>query len=125
MSKDYRVYLAHILESADKIAKYINAGEKAFFTETQIQDAVIRNFEIIGEAVKRVPDEFKSKHTDIPWRLMSGFRDVLIHDYDGVNLIRVWHIADSDLPIVRNKISALLPSLDTLEKEIAGEYDVS
>ena len=90
MTADPRVYLAHILECAEKIQRYIKSGEEAFQRDTMIQDAVIRNFEVIGEAVKRVPDPYRTAHLDIPWRLMAGFRDVLIRGYEGVDLKRVW-----------------------------------
>ena len=86
-----------------------------------IQDAVIRNFEVIGEAVKRLPDEYRTQHPEIPWRLMAGFRDVLIHGYEGVDLKRVWLAAIQDLPAVAQILSQILPPLDQLERELAGE----
>ncbi|MGH7773980.1 MAG: HepT-like ribonuclease domain-containing protein [Candidatus Binatia bacterium] len=92
MKKDSRVYLAHILECAQKIERYTRGGEKQFHNDTMLQDAVIRNFEIIGEAAKRVPETYRRRHSEIPWRLMTGFRDVLIHAYEGVDLKRVWQI---------------------------------
>ena len=83
MTADPRVYLAHILECARRIEHYIASGEDAFQRDTMIQDAVIRNFEVIGEAAKRLPDDYCANHAEIPWRLMAGFRDVLIHGYEG------------------------------------------
>ena len=84
-----------------------------------IQDAVIRNFEVIGEAIKRLPDEYRARHPEIPWRLMAGFRDVLIHGYEGVDLARVWLAASKDLPGVEQALSRVLPSMDQLERELA------
>jgi uncharacterized protein with HEPN domain len=121
MKKDPRVYLAHILECAERIEQYIGEGESAFQRKSIVQDAVIRNFEIIGEAAKRVSEEYRVKHPEIPWRLMAGFRDVLIHAYEGVDLPRVWRIASQDLPRVKAAISIMLPPLDELERELAGE----
>lgn len=81
--------------------------------------AVIRNFEIIGEAAKRVPEAYRRGHSQIPWRLMAGFRDVLIHAYEGIDLQRVWQIVRQDLPVVKEAIEKLLPPLEELEKELA------
>ena len=83
------------------------------------QDAVIRNFEIMGEAAQRVPETYRRRHREIPWRLMAGFRDVLIHAYEGVDLNRVWRIVRDDLQVVKEAIEKLLPPLEELEKELA------
>lgn len=120
MKKDPRVYLAHILECAQKIERYTKGGERKFLKDTMTQDAVIRNFEIIGEAAKRVPDAYLRRHPEIPWRLMAGFRDILIHAYEGIDLKRVWSIVRHDLPKVKDVIEAILPPLEELEKELAG-----
>ena len=119
MKKDPRVYLAHILECAEKIERYTKGGERKFLKDTMTQDAVIRNFEIIGEAAKRVPETYRKRHLQIPWRLMAGFRDVLIHAYEGVDLKRVWRIAREDLPRVKAAVEKILPPLERLEKELA------
>ena len=119
MKKDPRVYLAHILECAQKIERYTKGGEKEFHNDTMLQDAVIRNFEIIGEAAKRVPEAYRRARSQIPWRLMAGFRDVLIHAYEGIDLKRVWWIVRHDLPVVKEAVEKLLPPLEELEKELA------
>lgn len=121
MNKDPRVYLAHILERARRIEAYIGDGEEAFGRDHRTQDAVIRNFEVIGEAAKRVPEEYRRDHPEIPWQLMAGFRDVLIHAYEGVDLGRVWRTATQELPRVKAAIQAILPPLEQLERELAGE----
>lgn len=123
MKKDPRVYLAQILERIERIDQYTAKGRDAFLADLLIQDAVMRNFEIIGEAAKRVPDEYRKQHPIIPWRMMSAFRDVLIHNYEGVSLARVWEIIENELPRLKTAISAILPPLDQLERELAEERD--
>jgi uncharacterized protein with HEPN domain len=78
----------------------------------------------MGEAAKRIPDEYKASLPTIPWRGLAGLRDVLIHQYEGVSLDEVWRIVEHDLPGLRESIRKILPPLDQLEKEIAGE-DIS
>lgn len=121
MRKDPRVYLAHILERIDRVREYTIQGRDAFFSDLRTQDAVIRNFEVIGEAAKRIPEEYRKAHPAIPWRELSGFRDVLIHQYEGVSIAEVWQIVERNLEPLRQAILAILPPLDELEKEIAGE----
>jgi len=119
--KDPRVHLAHLLEAVQRIRHYTLSGQEVFIRETLVQDAVIRNFEIIGEAAKRMPADFREAHPEIPWKLMAGFRDVLIHEYDGISLKQVWKIIIEELPTLQENISRLLPPLEKLEKELFGE----
>ncbi len=76
-----------------------------------IQDAVIRNLEIIGEATKRLSWEIRENHPDIPWRKMAGLRDVLIHEYLRVDLEEVWIIVDTNLPVLKRKINQMIIDL--------------
>lgn len=119
--KDPRVYLVHILECLGRIQEFTGNGKAAFLSERIIQDAVARNFEIMGEAAKRVPSEYRESRPEIPWRMMAAFRDVLIHDYEGIDLNRVWDVIEMELPPLKTAISAILPPLDRLERELAGE----
>jgi uncharacterized protein with HEPN domain len=96
--KDDRVFLLHIREAIARISEYTRNGRDLFFSDTKTQDAVVRNLEIVGEAVKNLSDESKSSRPDIPWRLIGGMRDKLIHHYFGVNLDLVWQTVEVELP---------------------------
>jgi uncharacterized protein with HEPN domain len=121
VNKDPRVYLAQILECIERIVKYVAGGKEAFFTEQLIQDAVIRNFEIIGEAARRVPEAYRQLHPAIPWRALAAFRNVLIHQYESVDLHEVWRVIEDQMASLREAVARVLPPLEQLEKELAGE----
>lgn len=106
--KDDRVYLTHIRESIDKIEAYSAGGFEAFKANPMAQDAIVRNFEIIGEAAKRLSDAVKQSRPEVPWRDVAGFRDVLIHNYMGVDLNEVWNIIANHLQSLRAAVDDLL-----------------
>jgi uncharacterized protein with HEPN domain len=87
--KDDRLYLIHIWECIQRIESYSIEGKSAFLASTMMQDAIIRNFEIIGEATKHLSAEMRQSNPEIQWRGLAGFRDVLIHNYMGVDLVEV------------------------------------
>ncbi|MBI2369414.1 MAG: DUF86 domain-containing protein [Deltaproteobacteria bacterium] len=97
MRKDPRVYLAHILECIQKIERFTAGGKDRFLADAMVQDAVLRNFEVIGEAAKRLDDAYRAAHPEIPWRASAALRDVLIHQYEGVDLEKVWAIVENEL----------------------------
>jgi uncharacterized protein with HEPN domain len=104
--KDDGVYLDHIIAAIAKIESFTKGiSQKDFSQSVLIQDAVIRNFEIIGEATKQLSVEFTQNHPKIPWQNMAGMRDKLIHDYIDVDLDVVWETIISDLPFLKNLIS--------------------
>lgn len=87
-------------------------GKAAFMHNSMMQDAVIRNFEIIGEATKRLSATVKQDHAEIPWRQMAGFRDVLIHDYLSVDMDEVWSVVERDLPTIKPALLDLLQQFE-------------
>ena len=109
--KNNKLYLSNIQECIQNIEIYTKDGEESFKQNRMIQDAVIRNFEIIGEAVKRIEKEIKESYPNVPWRQMAGFRDVLIHDYLRVDLEEVWLIIIDDLPILKVNIETIMKDL--------------
>lgn len=111
--KDDLLFIEHILLSVNKIEKYcepIIADE--FVSNELLQDAVIRNFEIIGEATKKISDDFKRIHAEIPWRKMAGMRDILIHDYLGIDIYAVWETIERDLPSLKTQLLLIIKSLN-------------
>jgi len=108
MNKDIQVYLDDIIDSCDRIAQYIEGVDaERFISDVELQDAVVRRMEIIGEAVKRLPDSLRDKHPDIAWKEAAGMRDVLIHAYDTVDPSIVWRTAKDVLPAFKDQIRGL------------------
>lgn len=111
MIPDERARLQHILKAIAKIRKYTKGGKKQFLKSDLIQDGVIRNLEIVGEATRGLSDEFRRKHPRLPWRNLISVRNVLAHEYFGVDLEIVWGIVKRRLPRVNRDVSAVLKSL--------------
>lgn len=102
------LYLSNIQDCIQRIESYTVEGKEKFLETPMIQDAVIRNFEIIGEATKHLSPELKSTYPDVAWKQIAGLRDILIHDYLKVNLNRVWGIIEQNLPQLKQTVEAIL-----------------
>jgi len=107
--KDDTVFLKHILDAINLIEGYLkDKSYEEFKNNRMLQDAVIREIEIIGEAAKNLSKEFRNKHSDIPWRQIAGMRDKLIHGYFGVDLDAVWDTATRDIPSLKGKLQEII-----------------
>lgn len=116
MPRDFRLFLDDILEAIGRIRFYVEGqDETAFLADRKTQDAVIRNLEIIGEAAGSLPDEVRDKMPEIDWRKFKGLRNILIHEYFGINSAIVWDI-------VRNKLGPLQTACTKLTAS-SGEAD--
>lgn len=112
MTRDVQVYVADILESIGKIEQYTNGiSRDDFMANSQVQDAVFRRLEIIGEGVKRIGEEVRSKYPPIPWKEIAGMRDVLIHSYSEVKPPRVWRVIEDDLPVLKERMTLVYQDL--------------
>jgi uncharacterized protein with HEPN domain len=107
VSRD-RTYLLHIRDAIDRIEQYASHGREAFQKETHWQDSIVRHLEIIGEATKRLSPEFRDGNPTVPWQRIAGLRDVLIHDYMGVDLTTVWEIVQNRLPELKSVVLGAL-----------------
>ncbi len=112
MRHDPKVYIKYILESIMLIQEYTRqVSKRQFLKRTYLQDAVIRRLEIIGEAVKSLPPDFKDRHNNIPWQKIAGMRDVLIHEYFGVDLNLTWQTVKEDIPSFQSKLEEILKQI--------------
>lgn len=112
MGKQPKVFIQHMLDSIMLIEKYLQGKTKDdFLSSEQLQDAVIRRLEIIGEAVKNLPEEIFKKHPALPWKQVAGMRDILIHQYFGIDLELTWEVIQVEVPALKSKLETLLNSL--------------
>jgi uncharacterized protein with HEPN domain len=108
MKRDIGLFIEDILNSIKNIEEFSKNLDKDSFSKDNLrQSAIIRQLEIIGEAVKNMPLSFRTKYPKIAWKDIAGFRDVLSHAYFGVNLDRVWKIIESDLPKLKEEINKI------------------
>lgn len=111
MSRDYKVYLDDISQAILKIRRYTRRRTyPRFLRDTLLQDAVARNLEIIGEAVKQVPEDVRKHHPEVEWKRIAGLRDILAHEYFGVDPTILWDVVRNKLPELSRQIAKLRKS---------------
>lgn len=115
MNRD-RENLQYILVAIGRIEAYALVGRVAFLTESLAQDGIIRQLEIIGEAVKRLSSELRAQNPVVPWSAFAGMRDVLIHRFERVDLTEVWHTVAADVPPLKSNITAILATVPPVQE---------
>jgi uncharacterized protein with HEPN domain len=106
--RDDRLYLVHIRECIERIERYTAPGQAAFLADTMIQDAVLRNLHTLSESTQRLSDELKAGHTGVDWRSIAAFRNVVVHNYLGIDLAQIWDIVERDLPSLKYTVETIL-----------------
>ena len=111
--KDDSVYLRHILECTHRIGEDTAAGPEAFHASRTLQDAVLRNLQVLAESSQRLSSGLKSAWPQVEWKRIAAFRNVLVHDYLGVDLARIWEITQRDVPELKKTVEVILRTLGT------------
>lgn len=110
--KDDKERLLDIEEAIERIEKYAFQGRKAFENNELVQNWIVHHLQIIGEATRSLSSQFKEKHSEIPWSKIIGMRNILVHDYFGIDVDVIWKAVERDLPELKQKIKALLKQED-------------
>ena len=113
MKRNVKLYIQDIIDAMSAIESFVEGMEfEEFVEDDKTSSAVIRKFEIMGEAVKNIPDDIKQKYPEIPWKEMAGFRDKLIHFYFGIKYELVWNTIKKELPNLKSKFEKILKELE-------------
>lgn len=108
MKKDPRVYLQDILDAIQRIRGYRGLSEENFFKDFLLQDGIIRQISVIGEASSRLSLKLRQEHSEIPWKKIIGMRNIVVHDYSQIKLQRVWETVEEDLPELSKSVQAMI-----------------
>ena len=117
--KDDQVHLKHILECLNAIQEYTRPGKEFFLNDRKTQKATLRELQELSESTQRLSQALKEQCPDIPWFAIAGFRNVLVHDYLGISILRVWDIIDRDLPVLETATRSLLSKSGTARRMYA------
>jgi len=107
--KDDKLYLIHISECIERIESYVSGSDReAFMASSLVQDAVIRNLQIMAESTQHLSDQLKESQPVIDWYKIAGFRNVMVHDYLGVDTARIWNIIEKEIPVLKRSVHKML-----------------
>lgn len=109
--KDDRLYLLHVQDCIDHVVEFTAEGRQAFMADRKTRDAVLRNLHTLSESIQRISRDLKIKYPDVRWREISAFRNVIVHDYLGVDFESVWDIVERDLPVLRAQVKTIIDEL--------------
>jgi uncharacterized protein with HEPN domain len=110
--KDDRLYLIHIQEAIERIEEYTQDGKEFFLDDRKTQDAVLRNLHTLAESSQRISNALREQYPQVDWRILAAFRNVVVHDYLGISLDRVWDIVQNDLPRLKENVAVILRALE-------------
>ncbi len=113
-----KLYVVHIGECIRRVEAYTVEGEQKFLEDTRTQDAVLRNLQVLSESTQRLSDKVKNRFPQIPWVRISGFRNILVYDYLGLRLDRVWEVVRNELPSL-----TLKSAVDEVPRELGVSLD--
>ncbi len=110
MNKDPKLYLGHILDEIEMISQFVSGGKDVFMEDSMVYYAVLRSLQTLSESTQKIPDSIKTENPHIEWREISGFRNVLVHDYlEGYDRADIWDVVENDLPRLKNVIRKYIP----------------
>lgn len=113
MQRDYKAYINDITEAIHRIELYVADLDIDEFSDSSLyQDAVVRNLEIIGEAIKHIPDALRKKYPNVEWKKIAGLRDILAHSYFGIDIEIVWDVVQNKIPELKEQINLILSKID-------------
>jgi uncharacterized protein with HEPN domain len=117
-NNDYKIYVIHALEAICRIEFYAQNGKNKFMSSILIQDAIYKNFEVIGEAFNKIDLNIRQKFPEIPWRKPIDMRNYIIHNYDGVDPKKIWKTIEVNIPPLKEDLIKLIPDWQEIEKNI-------
>lgn len=106
--KDDNIYIEHIIDCIDRIDEYTENDQFVFMNSQMVQDAVIRNLQILSESTQKLSEALKAQHPEINWKAISGFRNILVHNYLGLDLPQIWIVIENRLPSLKDSLEKLL-----------------